>query len=158
MPAGERTYATLAPEENGDGVTLEAIAALFDGHQNKKPKPRIPFPACHPIWLSGQIPLTGGAGTLTQGNLYGPEGSYWWDLRTVSLWGWTAGTVTVYLNNTAGEQIAQATTPGQFTWGAQILLGPQDNVIFGATGITGSVNVILRAIEVETAWLPEYLM
>jgi len=157
MPASERTYATMAPEEGG-GVTLEAIAALFNGHQEKKPKPRIPFPACHPIWLSGQIPLSGGAGTLQQGNLYGPEMPYWWDLRTLSFWGFTAGTVTTFLNSASGEQIAATTTPGQFTWSAQIMLSGPDNLIFVASGITGSVNVALRAIEVETQWLPEYLM
>jgi hypothetical protein len=165
MPQGERTEATalLGDEDGGQsftGIAVQAILGRLDDLAAglHKAKPRIPWEGCHPVWQTGQVPLTAGAGTLIQPNLYGPELPYWWDLRTISLWGWTAGTVTCYLNFTTGEQIAQAVTPGQFTWSAQIMLGPQDSVVVGATGITGTVNVIMRAIEVQAQWLPEYLM
>jgi hypothetical protein len=144
------------------GLAVEAIIGHLDQmaseNDQRRRKPRVPFAACHPIWQTGTIPLVAGAGTLIQSALYGPELPYWWDLRTVSLWGFTAGTVTVYLNNVNGEQIGQTTVPGQFTWGNQELIGPQDSLVFGATGVTGVVNLTVRAIEIQTAWLPEYLM
>lgn len=165
MPAGERTSIdTLTGGEHAPdftGVAAEIILGKLDqiAADAKRPmKPRIPWEACHPVWQTGQIPLTAGAGTLVQPNLYGPEMPYWWDLRTISVWGFTAGTVTLYVNFTTGEQLGSTTVPGQFTWGAQEMLSPQDSILFGATGITGVVNVTMRAIEVETAWLPEYLM
>lgn len=167
MPASNTGWPTANPDSDEGGASFTGAAAeLILGHLStieeqtkpKKAKPRIPWEACHPIWQTGQIPLVAGAGTLQQGNLYGPEVPYWWDLRTISFWGFTAGTVTVFLNNVNGEELGSTTTAGQFTWSAQELLGPQDNVIFVASGVTGSVNLSLRAIEVETAWLPEYLM
>lgn len=165
MPQGERT--SLDTLTGGDdsptftGAALEVLVGKLDqmAADAKKPvKPRIPWEACHPVQLPGQIVLSSGAGTLQQGNMYGPETPYWWDLRAISLWGFTAGTVTVYLNSNNGEVLASTTTIGQFTWSAAELLGPQDNLIFVASGITGLVNVSVRAIEVQAAWLPEYLM
>ncbi len=165
MPQGERTWATANPDQDGEpgftGLALEALLGKLDGMTLARKglaEPRIPWEACHPIWFTGSIPLTGGAGTLLQSNLYGPELPYWWDVRSVALWGWTVGTVTIYRNSTSGEQFGAATTPGEFTWGAQKLIGPQDSLVFGATGITGSVFVAGQAIEVESQWLPEYLM
>lgn len=168
MPAASNTgWPTANPDADDGGASFTGAAAelilgqLGEIHENTKPrkaKPRIPWEACHPIWQTGQIPLSGGAGTLQQGNLYGPETPYHWDLRAISLWGFTAGTISIFLNNVNGEALGIATTVGQFTWSAQEILTPQDNVIFTATGVTGVVNISLRAIEVQTAWLPEYLM
>ena len=138
-----------------------AIGGLRESVRNGYAKPRIPWEACHPVWFTGSIPLTAGAGTLLNINLYGPELPYWWDVRSVRTWGFTAGTVTVYRNNPgslSGEQFGAAVTPGEFSWSSQTLLGPQDGLVFGATGITGSVFVAGQAIEVAADWLPEYLM
>jgi hypothetical protein len=166
MPQGERTSVdTLTGgEDDGGGFTglaLQAIAGHLEDikqSQSAPRKPRIPWDACHPVWQTGSIPLTAGAGTLLQSGLYGPELPYWWDLRTISVWGFTAGTVTVFMNSVNGEQVGQTTVPGQFTWSAQEMIGPQDSLVFTGTGITGVVNVIVRAVEVAAGWLPEYLM
>lgn len=165
MPASERTWATVSPgEDAGDrftGAALELLIGKLDqmAADARKPlRPRIPWEACHPVWFTGSIPLTAGAGSLFQPNLYGPEVSYWWDLRVLNLTGFTAGTVTVALNAAGGQTIAVATSIGEFTWSAQHLLGPQDSLVFTASGITGTVAVAGQAIEVGAAWLPEYLM
>lgn len=166
MPAGEpgRLLDVKDAGSPGDGFAgvladlTVAVGRLGERLADREAKPKIPWEACHPAWFTGQIPLTAGAGTLLNVNLYGPELPYWWDLRTISVWGFTAGTVTVYNNSVTGEQLGSITTPGQFTWSAHELLAPQDSLVFGATGITGSVFVAGRAIEVASAWLPEYLM
>lgn len=131
----------------------EGAAAATGG-----PRPRIPWAACHPVPIMGAILITAGAGTLDQPDMYGPKDPYWWDLRDISLWGWSAGTVTLYKNSTSGTILAQATVPGNFTWSKNKILGPRDRLLFGATGITGSVQFEGQAIEVETSWLPEYIM
>jgi hypothetical protein len=163
VPAASSTaWPTQNPDADDGGFTGAALELIIGKLDELKParvaKPHIPWEACHPIWQTGQIPLTAGAGTLQQGNLYGPETPFYWDLRTISVWGFTAGTVTVYLNSVNGEILGQTITPGQFTWSANEILGPQDNLIFGAAGVTGSVSLTVRAIEVQAAWLPEYLM
>lgn len=166
MPPNERSSLDTLTGGDQDGASFSGLAAeiilgkldQIAADARKPVHPRIPWPACHPIWQTGQVPLTAGAGTLQAGNLYGPETPYWWDVRAISVWGFTAGSVSVFLNNVNGEILGVATTPGQFTWSAQELLGPQDNVIWTATGITGVVNVNLRAIEVASEWLPEYLV
>ena len=166
MPGNESNWAVGNVHDDGNGqasglaLDVRVGAAGPDSHEpGKFSHPRIPFGACHPAWQTGYIPLTAGAGSVFQPNLYGPELPYWWDLRTVSVWGWTAGTVTLYMNSQPnGEQVGVATTPGQFTFSAQMMMSPQDSLVLAATGITGSVFFTMRAIEVETAWLAEYLM
>lgn len=169
MPAASNTgWPTANPEAGADPGTFTGLAAsailgkldsIADNTRPRAAKPRVPFEACHPIWQTGQIPLVAGAGNLQLFNVFGPQMPYWWDLRTLSFWGFSAGTVSAFMNNLNGEQVALAvTTPGQFTWSGQMLMSPQDDLLFSATGVTGVVNVTVRAIEVETAWLPEYLM
>lgn len=176
MPAGEasRDSAVSAayhePGGQGSGfagaiadltVAVGQISDSLAAGARKPVDPRIPWDACHPVWQTGSIPLVAGAGTLIQSALYGPELPYWWDVRSVRVWGFTAGTVTVYRNNPAslsGEQFGSTSVPGEFTWSAQLLLSPQDSLVFGATGITGSVFMAMQGIEVASGWLAEYLM
>lgn len=165
MPRDERSSTVANALEAGNGSApgwaleiLARIGQVEEGQRKGERPPRIPWEACHPVWQTGAIPLTAGAGQLIQSNLYGPELPYWWDLRTVSVFGFTAGTVNVFFNSLNGEPAGTATTPGQFTWSSQELMAPQDTLVFNATGVTGVVNLTVRAIEIETAWLPEYLM
>jgi hypothetical protein len=134
------------------------LGRMEQDSQPRETQPRTPWQACHPVPIQGQITISGGAGTLDVPDLYGPHDSFWWDLRQLAVWGFTAGTVTVFRNSASGPQIASTTVPGEFTWSAQHLLGPRDRLIFVASGITGVVNVDGQAIEIETAWLPDYLV
>lgn len=163
MPASERTVPTLedpyaSAPPGGWFAEIGAAIGHIQEHLAGPPVPRIPWDAAHPVWFTGQIPLSSGAGTLQQKDLYGPKTGYWWDVRSIQLRGFTAGTVTVFRNSTIGETVAQAAAIGEFTWSAQRVLAPEDQLIFQATGITGSVFVTGAAIEVATEWLPEYLM
>lgn len=164
MVANERDYVTvrggaqLAAVADSDSIPARVAAKAAEGAAAGPLRPRIPWAYCHPVPIIGAIPITAGAGTFDQPDMYGPKDPYWWDLRDLSLWGWTAGTVTVFKNSTSGSVLALTTTPGDFTWSAQKILGPRDRLIFVATGITGSVQFEGQAIEVETSWLPEYLM
>lgn len=152
------------PEELGGWLAKIELAV---GHLSKAisesgQRPRIPWEAAHPVWFTGSIPLTAGAGTLQQKDLYGPKTAHWWDVRSIQLRGFTAATAVQVFRNSAvagaGEIVAQTTTIGEFTWSNQRLLSPEDQLIFVASGITGSVFVTGVAIEVATEWLPEYLM
>lgn len=160
MP-GEEKHAAEPVGTAPGGIALDLAVGSPARQEAEYSRPRVPWEACHPVWFTGQIPLTAGAGTLLQSNLYGPELPFWWDVRSIRVWGFTAGTVTVYRNNPgslSGEQFGVATSPGEFTWSNQLLLAPQDSLVFGATGITGSVFVAGQAVEVAAAWLAEYLM
>lgn len=166
MVANERDYVTvrggaqLAAVADTDTIPAKIGAKASQGVAAAAgpPAPRIPWASCHPVPVLGGIPLTSGAGVLDLPDMYGPKDPFWWDLRDMSLFGWTAGTVTVYLNSTSGVILAQTTVPGDFTWSAQKLLAPRDRLVFQAAGITGTVQFGGQAVEVETAWLPEYLM
>jgi len=137
-------------------VTLGSLKQAVNGDRPRKPV--IPWEACHPVPILGTVQLTAGAGTLDQPDMYGPKDPYWWDLRSLGVWGFTAGTVTVFLNSANGQQLAAASTPGEFDWSAQRILGPRDRLIFVAAGITGTAQLGGQAIEVETSWLAEYLL
>lgn len=166
MPQGERTSVDTLTGDDGasfSGAAAELIlGTLTDIRRDQKIRtPRIPWTACHPVPVAiGQpIPITAGAGTLgvTQ-DIFGPNDPYWWDVRSLAAWGFTAGTIIAYRNQIGGEQLAVWTSAGEFTWGAQKMLGPRDSIIWSASGISGTPQVAGQAIEVEAAWLAEYLV
>lgn len=114
------------------------------------------------------VPILGGAlfGNPTAGSVldlpdrFGPHDPYWWDVRRLSIWGFTAGTVNVYLNDATGngELLAAFPVPGQFTWGKQLLLGPRDRlVVVVGSNITGNVQVAGQAVEVGSSYLPFFI-
>lgn len=150
-------------EDGGDGgftgLLLELSAAVGSLAEQVKHggrgKPVIPWEACHPV---GPIGALAASGTYDQPDLLGPHDPYWWDLRRFAAWGFTAGSVAIYKNSTSGTQLGSLTAPGNITWSAQELFAPRDRLIVVATSITGAVQFELRAIEVETLWLPEYLL
>jgi hypothetical protein len=99
-----------------------------------------------------------GSGTFDQPDTLGPRDGYWWDLRSLVASGWSAGTVTMFINSTAAAQQAQWTVPGENDWSGQKWLGARDRLIFVAAGITGNVQIQGWAIAVSNQVLAEYLM
>lgn len=89
-----------------------------------------------------------------------PNDGIWWDVRRLSCWGFTAGSVTVYLNDRqgVGEPLATFPQPGQYTWSGNLFLGPQDRLVALAAGVTGSVFMAGQAIEISGSRLPYYLI
>ena len=160
MPLSERNkLAELDPAVGGEADGLAAQVGLLVGHltaQASKPvRPRIPWEACHPVEPQGAL---AGSGTFDAADLLGPHDPYWWDLRLFAAWGFTAGTVTIFKNAAVGQQIGALSVPGNVTWSAQKLFRPRDRLIIVATGITGNVQFSIEAIEIESRWMPEYLM
>ena len=168
MPEGHRHGAGGAaePGSSPDFAGLIGDLTLAVGHltdaSRREVKPRIPFEACKPAPILSTILITAGAGTLgvTQDN-FGPTEPYYWDLRSVSATGFTAGTVTMYRNIIGGEVLATWPSAGEFTWSLQKILAPSDDLVWQATGITlaaGAAGVAIagQAIEIESAWFPEY--
>lgn len=153
-------------EGNGEsgftGLLVElsaAVGSLAEQVKNgNRKRPVIPWEACHPVGPVGAVILSAGAGTFDVPDLLGPHDPYWWDLRRFAAWGFTAGSVSIYKNNSAGNLLGTLAAPGNITWSAQELFAPRDRLIVVATSITGSVQFELRAIEVMTEWLPEYLL
>jgi len=80
------------------------------------------------------------------------------DLRRWSAWGFTAGTVSLFKNGATGTQLGSLSAPGNVTWSSQEILAPRDRLVIVAAGITGAVQWEIRGVEVESRWLPEYLM
>lgn len=135
-------------------VTLGRVKEALDGQA----RPRIPWEACHPVGPVGAIQLTAGAGVQDLPDVLGPADGWWWDLRRLALWGFTAGSVTVTKNSAVGSQVGFLSGPGNILWSTQEMLPAPDRLVLSATGIVGAVQWELRAIEVATLWVPEYLM
>jgi hypothetical protein len=103
--------------------------------------------------------LSGSAGTISQPNLHGPRTGQVWDVHSVTVTGFTAGTVTAYLNSTAGDTVLVFSTPGVYQMGkAQLILQASDYLVFGATSITGTVTVQVAGVELARDLLGEYLI
>lgn len=136
-------------------VSLGRVAAALEKQERRNERL---YQLLHLAPITGAMILAGGAGTLDQADRYGPKDGYLWDLRRVTVSGFTAGTVTMYRNDTNGAQLAQWTTPGEWTWSTAQWLKMRDRLIWVATGITGTVVIDGEAIEVSNQVLPEYLL
>lgn len=110
-----------------------------------------------PISLTGSAPnLTG---TLNQPTLFGPRTGMMWDVKRITATGYTTGSVNVYLNSTSGDQVLSFPSVGNNLMGkAQLLLQPNDALVFNATGITGTVAIQIAGIELAASCLGDYLL
>jgi hypothetical protein len=116
--------------------------------------------AVHPFVIPGiPLSLATGAGTLNQPNIMSPRTGKFWDIRRISCTGYSAGTVTCYLNSTSGDIIALFASAGVLLNGkAQLLIGANDLLVFGAATITGTVTIGLAGVEVDADRIGEYLI
>lgn len=104
------------------------------------------------------VPLSGGTGTLTQAPNLGPPLGWWWSVRRLTAVGFTAGTVNVYADSTAGELIAPFPQAGVFTFNrGEQLLRPMQQMIIQATGIAGTVTIWGRADGFQQWFYPYYV-
>lgn len=163
MPAVNNTPLDLEGEDlrGPEGWFAEIGAVVGNIHRavTGPAMPRVPWEACHPVPILGQVAIVSSAGTLQQKDLYGPKTGYWWDLRRLSVYGFTAGTVTVFKNSAQSNPVHVFTAAGDQPWSAAVLMAPEDQLLFVAAGITGGpITIEGQAIEVETSWLPVYLM
>jgi hypothetical protein len=120
--------------------------------------------------LVSDIPITNSAGVLQQADRLSPKAGYTWCVRRLAVYGFTAGTVNVYLNGSViggvvqgGEILVPFPQAGIATLGrGEVLLHQNDQITFGASGITlqsGYSGVRLGgAVDEFESWLlPEYL-
>lgn len=110
-----------------------------------------------PLAVPG-MSLSAGAGTVDVAQALGPPQGYYWSVRRLTATGFSAGTVTAYIDSTAGEPVAPFPQTGVFTFGrGEILLHPMSRLVIAATGITGTVQVYGAADAFEDWYLPYYL-
>lgn len=106
----------------------------------------------------GQVTLTAGAGTLTQQPNMGPAAGYYWGIRRLTAYGFSLGTVTIYIDNVNGEPLVPFASQGVATFSkGQAILHPMSQLVISATGITGTVQVWGAADCFESWYLPYYL-
>lgn len=110
-----------------------------------------------PLAVPG-MQLSAGAGTVDVAQALGPPQGYYWSIRRLTATGFTAGTVTAYIDSANGEPVAPFPQTGVFTFGrGEILLHPMSRLVIAATGITGTVQVYGAADAFEDWYLPYYL-
>ena len=108
--------------------------------------------------FAGSISLAGGAGTYDAADQLQAKAGYCWSIRRITAQGFSAGTVTVYRNSTAGEPIMPFPVAAVNTIGrGELMLMPTDRMIWQATGITGIVNFWGVADCFESWFLPYYI-
>jgi hypothetical protein len=108
------------------------------------------------------LPIAGGAGSLNPVPATGPDVGYFWSIRRLSATGFSAGTVIISIDSTAGEPIQTFTgaTIGTYvqTFGkGHQMVHPNSNLAISAAGITGTVIVYGSADQFESWLLPFYM-
>lgn len=108
---------------------------------------------------ANQAVLSAGAGIIDDpAQLRCPTG-YYMGLRRLSVFGFSAGSATAYLNSVLSEPVAFFTAAGSQNYGkGHILWHPGDRLIVSATGITGFVQLGGAVDLVEAHFLYDYLL
>jgi len=147
------------------GDQAQGNALLAAGMGRRKPCPAVfPFP------LPPGILTTTGVGTfLDSPDQFGPPTGWFWDVTSLTLTGFTAGTIAVTRNapavDTLGNPIAiewvtSAAAVGtiQFPQKGNPLLDGNDRLVFTVTGtLTGQLRVTGTVIAVPASRIDEYL-
>lgn len=143
-----------------DGLT-RAIGGLCDRMDRENRMKQLANQAFRQAPIVINVPLTTGAANLNPTTI-GPDIGYYWSIRRLAATGFTAGTVTVFIDNTAGEPIATFPAPASAvpvisTWGKGMqLLHPGSSLAILATGITGTVQLWGQADQFENWLTPWY--
>lgn len=137
-------------------ASLGRIAQHMDGERKRAEAMRL----IHPVPITCPQPvLTAGAGTINQPDMLGPHDGYYWDVRHLTAAGFTVGSVSVYLNYQADENLKGTfPQPGILTFSGNLMLGDSDALIFVCTGITGQVTIGGQAVNIPSRLVPWYLL
>lgn len=134
-------------------ASIEGLAAQME---NDRAERQCIAQAIHPFKVPG-IPVPS-SGTLDQPNLLGPRTGQYWDIHRISCTGFSAGSVTAYLNSAFGDEVETFAAAGIIKYGkAQQMLTAGDRLVFVATGITGSVVVSFGGTEIAAPYIGYYL-
>lgn len=155
-PGADEIARRMGGAQAAVGGSLEVVLGRVARHLDRQAREHDEM-----IQLLNVVPIAGiltATGTLDNPDMLGPKDGYWWDLRRLTLSGFSAGTVALYRNSANGAQLANWTQTGEWTWSAAQWLRPRDRMIFVATGITGAVIVDGDAVEVSTRMLPQYVL
>src|SRR5579862_7070094 len=108
-----------------------------------------------PINVNSQ--LSSGAATVNMTS-HGPGAGYMWGIRRFTCQGFTAGTVTFYLDNTNGESVMPFPAAAVNTIGkGELVMKPMQRLAYTATGITGT-PIAWVDVDVFEEWLlPWYI-
>ena len=140
-----------------DGLAVK-VGGLCDRMDREDLTRRRAQEAFRPWAQAGQVTLTAGAGALQDFNRFGCPLAYRLAVTRLAVQGFSAGSVTVYLDSAAGEPLAVFAAAGMQYFGkGQITLNSMSQLVWSATGITGAVSV-WAAGQVMESWLfPWYI-
>lgn len=111
--------------------------------------------ATFPVNVNGA--LSSGAATVNTTS-HGPPQGYYWGIRRFTCQGFTAGSVTFYVDNTNGEGFMPFPQAAVNTIGkGELLMHPMQRLAFTATGITGTPIAWVTADIFEAWLLPWYI-
>lgn len=134
-------------------IGAELIGALTDKLSGEAEFRKKKSETLYQVQIIGQL---SGSGTLDNPSQLMPVAGRCWSVRRLTAFGWSAGSVTVYINGL--EPAAPFATPGVETYGrGEFLLMPHDKLTIVASGITGSVTVMGVADCFGEWYLPHYI-
>ena len=112
--------------------------------------------------------------TPTSATLLGPEDGQVWDIRRVTLAGWTTADAAINVNlyrelnspNVGNPENRlrkfNDSAPGNETWspGGGLILKSPDGLLITGSGFTTTTGIylVLEGIQVDQRWLPRYLL
>jgi hypothetical protein len=129
-------------------VSLDNLAGAIDRDMRARQRQ---MEVIRQIPFAGAIGIAGGVGVYDQPDALQAKTGYIWDIRRLTVNGFSAGTVTAYRNGAMnpatglnpGEVLVPYPAAAVNTFAkASMLLMPGDRVCFGATGITAATSQV----------------
>jgi hypothetical protein len=147
---------SLAASVGGLAAAITGLCGRMDREAQLRMRAADAFrQATFPINVNGQ--LSAGAATVNTTS-HGPATGYYWSIRRFTCQGFTAGTVTFYVDNTNGEALMPFPAAAVNTIGkAEMLMHPGQRLAYTATGITGTPIAWVTTDILESWLLPWYI-
>jgi hypothetical protein len=111
------------------------------------------------LWIldMGNIPMPNP--TLDIPNLLGPVTGQAWSIGRISIFGFTAGSVSVFIDSVNGNQVDLLSAAGSLKYGkGQLALTAGHRLVFSSTGLTGTPIINVFGVQMAESLLPEYLI
>ena len=170
-----RDHDLAPPGQDGPGLQVMAqlgvsIGKLTETLSSEQHRKRKLWEAIRPLpgIIVPQITSTNGIADYPE--LCAPRGGYWWDVHSIVVGTFSAGTVNVYLTGggsggATGGALADSnqrysfTTKGALTYGkAQLMVPSGMRLVFSASAITGNASPAIYVTEIASWALPDYLL
>ena len=149
---------SLAASLNGLAAVVGGLCQRMDREVQHRQQANQAF---RQVSIGKGMAITAGAGSVHL-EPHGPPPGYFWSIRRLTAYNYSAGTVTAFVDSTAGEPLVAFPASAVFTFGkGEMLIHPSSSILVTGTSITpvtGSYVYLWGSADQFESWLLPWYM